>query len=53
MSEYIFATGGVVPALGKGVTSAPIGAIPETRGQKVGMKKLDPYRKVDPGTMSP
>ena len=53
MSDYIFVTGGVVSALGKGVTSASLGAILETRGLKVGMMKLDPYLNVDPGTMSP
>ena len=53
MSDYIFVTGGVVSALGKGVTSASLGAILESRGLKVGMMKLDPYLNVDPGTMSP
>ena len=53
MSDYIFVTGGVVSALGKGVTSASLGAILEARGLKVGMMKLDPYLNVDPGTMSP
>jgi CTP synthase len=53
MSDYIFVTGGVVSALGKGVTSASLGAILETRGLNVGMMKLDPYLNVDPGTMSP
>ena len=53
MSDYIFVTGGVVSALGKGVTSASLGAILETRGLKIGMMKLDPYLNVDPGTMSP
>ena len=43
MSDYIFVTGGVVSALGKGVTSASLGAILEPRGLKVGMMKLDPY----------
>ena len=53
MSHFIFVTGGVVSALGKGVTSASLGAILEARGLKVGMMKLDPYLNVDPGTMSP
>ena len=53
MSNYIFVTGGVVSALGKGVTSASLGAILESRGLRVGMMKLDPYLNVDPGTMSP
>ena len=53
MSDLIFVTGGVVSALGKGVTSASLGAILEARGLKVGIMKLDPYLNVDPGTMSP
>ena len=53
MSHYVFVTGGVVSALGKGVTSASLGAILEARGLKVGMMKLDPYLNIDPGTMSP
>ena len=53
MSDYIFVTGGVVSALGKGVTSASLGAILESRGLREGMMKLDPYLNVDPGTMSP
>jgi CTP synthase len=53
MSHFIFVTGGVVSALGKGVTSASLGAILEARGLKIGMMKLDPYLNVDPGTMSP
>ena len=53
MSHYIFVTGGVVSALGKGVTSASLGAILEARGLKIGMMKLDPYLNIDPGTMSP
>ena len=53
MSDLIFVTGGVVSALGKGVTSASLGAILEARGLKIGIMKLDPYLNVDPGTMSP
>jgi CTP synthase len=53
MSRYIFITGGVVSSLGKGIASASIGAILESRGLKVRMMKLDPYINVDPGTMSP
>lgn len=53
MTKYIFITGGVVSALGKGVTSASLGAILEARGLKVTFLKLDPYINVDPGTMSP
>ena len=51
--KYIFVTGGVVSSLGKGLTSAAIGALLECRGLKIGVQKLDPYLNVDPGTMSP
>jgi len=53
MRKHIFVTGGVVSSLGKGLTSAAIGALLEARGLKVGIQKLDPYINVDPGTMSP
>ncbi|MCG6937149.1 MAG: CTP synthase [Gammaproteobacteria bacterium] len=53
MTRFIFVTGGVVSSLGKGLASAAIGAILESRGLKVQMMKLDPYINVDPGTMSP
>ncbi len=53
MTRYIFITGGVVSALGKGVTSASLGAILEARGLNITLLKLDPYINVDPGTMSP
>jgi len=53
MTKYIFVTGGVVSSLGKGLASASIGCLLETRGLKVTIQKLDPYINVDPGTMSP
>lgn len=53
MTKYIFVTGGVVSSLGKGITSASLGAILEARGLRVTLIKLDPYINVDPGTMSP
>lgn len=53
MSKFIFVTGGVLSSLGKGVTSASIGALLEGMGYKVTLQKLDPYLNVDPGTMSP
>jgi len=53
MTRFIFITGGVVSSLGKGITSASLGAILETRGLTVRLMKLDPYINVDPGTMSP
>jgi len=52
-SKFIFITGGVVSSLGKGLTSASIGALLENRGMKISFLKLDPYINVDPGTMSP
>jgi CTP synthase len=53
MTSYVFITGGVVSSLGKGITSACLGAILEARGLSISMIKLDPYINVDPGTMSP
>jgi len=52
-TRFIFVTGGVVSSLGKGISSASLGAILEARGLRVTMLKLDPYINVDPGTMSP
>ena len=51
--KFIFVTGGVVSSLGKGLASASIGALLESRGLTVALKKLDPYINVDPGTMNP
>src|SRR5246127_397601 len=53
MARYIFITGGVVSSLGKGLASAALGSVLQTRGFKVRLRKLDPYLNVDPGTMSP
>lgn len=53
MTKYIFITGGVVSSLGKGITSASLATLLESRGLKVTLLKLDPYINVDPGTMSP
>ena len=52
-TQYVFVTGGVVSSLGKGIASASLAAILESRGLKVTLMKLDPYINVDPGTMSP
>jgi CTP synthase len=52
-TKYIFVTGGVVSSLGKGLASASIGALLESRGLKVNFLKFDPYINVDPGTMNP
>ena len=51
--KYLFVTGGVVSSLGKGIFSASIGAVLESKGLKVTIQKLDPYINLDPGTMSP
>ena len=53
MSKFIFITGGVVSSLGKGLASAALGTLLQSRGYKVRLRKLDPYLNVDPGTMSP
>ncbi|GAB6183339.1 CTP synthase [Thermodesulfovibrio hydrogeniphilus] len=53
MPKYIFITGGVVSALGKGIAASAIGALLEAKGFKVTIQKLDPYINVDPGTLSP
>jgi CTP synthase len=51
--KYIFITGGVISSLGKGLTSAAIAMLLESRGLHVSLLKLDPYLNVDPGTMNP
>ena len=53
MTKFVFVTGGVVSSLGKGIASASLAAILESRGLKITLIKLDPYLNVDPGTMSP
>ena len=53
MPKYIFITGGVCSSLGKGVTTAALGCLLESRGYKLSLQKMDPYINVDPGTMSP
>ncbi len=52
-TKFIFVTGGVISSLGKGLSSASIGALLEARGLRVNFLKLDPYLNVDPGTMNP
>ena len=51
--KFIFVTGGVVSSIGKGLTSASLGALLEARGLKMTIIKCDPYLNVDPGTLSP
>ncbi|NWF98496.1 MAG: CTP synthase [Nitrospirae bacterium] len=53
MAKFIFVTGGVVSALGKGIAASATGALLEAKGLKVTLQKLDPYINVDPGTLSP
>src|SRR6056297_2065336 len=53
ITKYIFVTGGVLSSLGKGLASAAIGMLLESRGLTVTIQKLDPYINVDPGTMNP
>ena len=52
-TKYVFVTGGVVSALGKGIVAASLGRLLKARGLRVQAQKLDPYLNVDPGTMSP
>src|SRR5437016_11534541 len=53
MPQFIFVTGGVISSLGKGLASASIGNLLESRGARITFLKLDPYINVDPGTMNP
>lgn len=53
MAKFVFVTGGVVSALGKGITAASLGRLIKSRGYKVTALKFDPYINVDPGTMNP
>jgi CTP synthase len=52
-SKYVFVTGGVLSSLGKGLSSASLGTLLESRGLKITLMKMDPYLNVDPGTMNP
>src|SRR2546430_10329533 len=52
-TKYVFVTGGVVSALGKGIIAASLGRLLKQRGLRVQVQKFDPYLNVDPGTMSP
>jgi CTP synthase len=53
MTKYVFVTGGVVSALGKGIVAASLGRLLRARGLQVQVQKFDPYLNIDPGTMSP
>ncbi len=52
-TKYVFVTGGVTSSLGKGIVSASLGRLLQSRGYKVTIQKLDPYINVDPGTLNP
>ncbi len=52
-TKYIFVTGGVVSSLGKGIVSASLAKLLQTRGFNVAIQKLDPYINIDPGTLNP
>lgn len=52
-TKYVFVTGGVVSALGKGISASSLGFLLKQRGLNVQQIKLDPYLNVDPGTMNP
>ncbi|MDO8601235.1 MAG: CTP synthase [bacterium] len=53
MPRYIFVAGGVMSGIGKGVTTASIGKILQSKGFKVTAVKIDPYVNMDAGTMNP
>jgi CTP synthase len=53
MTKFIFVTGGVLSALGKGIAASSLGMLLESHGYKITLQKFDPYLNVDPGTMSP
>src|SRR5208283_2480867 len=52
-TRYLFITGGVMSGIGKGITTASIAKILQTRGFKISAMKIDPYLNVDAGTMNP
>jgi len=52
-TKYVFVTGGVSSSLGKGIISASLGKLLQSRGYKVTIQKLDPYINIDPGTLNP
>ena len=51
--KYIFVTGGVTSSLGKGIISASLAKLLQSRGYRVTIQKLDPYINIDPGTLNP
>lgn len=53
MTKYIFVTGGVTSSLGKGIISASLAKLLQSRGYRVTIQKFDPYINIDPGTLNP
>ncbi|WP_237844418.1 CTP synthase [Solitalea lacus] len=53
MTKYVFVTGGVTSSLGKGIISASLAKLLQSRGYRVTIQKLDPYINIDPGTLNP
>jgi len=51
--KYIFVTGGVSSSLGKGIISASLAKLLQSKGFKVTIQKFDPYINIDPGTLNP
>ncbi len=52
-TKYIFVTGGVTSSLGKGIISASLAKLLQSRGYSITIQKLDPYINIDPGTLNP
>ena len=52
-TRYIFITGGVASSLGKGIISASLGKLLQSRGYNITIQKFDPYINIDPGTLNP
>ena len=52
-AKYVFVTGGVTSSLGKGIISASLATLLQSRGHRVTIQKFDPYLNVDPGTLNP
>ena len=53
LPKYIFVTGGVSSSLGKGIISASLAKLLQSRGLSVTIQKFDPYINIDPGTLNP
>ena len=51
--KYVFVTGGVTSSLGKGIISASLAKLLQSRGYRVTIQKFDPYINIDPGTLNP